>query len=139
MVEYAGVWIDQARSHVVFAGAGADGVQTIESGVQGRHKSTGHAGAPLPGHLGGGQDSRMQRHHDQELERYYRRLVKLLAGVQRLLILGPGEAPGELRKHLEESGMSPGAVTVRASDKLTEAQLAAAVREHFGHPAPRRA
>ena len=50
---------------------------------------------------------------------------------RRILILGPGEAKGELVKRLEDKGLKERLVGVETVDKLTDPQIAANVRQHF--------
>jgi hypothetical protein len=47
------------------------------------------------------------------------------------LILGPGEAKGELEQRLERKGLSGRVVAIETDDKMTNRQIAARVREQF--------
>ena len=48
-----------------------------------------------------------------------------------ILIVGPGEAKGELRERLARQGLQARIVGVEAADKMTDRQIAALVRERF--------
>jgi hypothetical protein len=48
-----------------------------------------------------------------------------------ILIFGPGEAKGELKKRLESKGLGGRIVAVETTDKMTERQIAAKVRAYF--------
>jgi hypothetical protein len=51
--------------------------------------------------------------------------------VDSILIFGPGEAKGELQKRLENQEAKWHIVAVEASDKMTDGQIVAEVREYF--------
>jgi hypothetical protein len=48
-----------------------------------------------------------------------------------VLILGPGEAKGELRKHMERASSAGHITGFETVDKMTDRQVAARTREHF--------
>jgi hypothetical protein len=127
-----GVWIDHAWADIVSLEGGKTTVHLVVSEATGHRRSTGHQGVALPGHAGGGRDAKDQRHREQELARYYEEVAQIVEDAAGLLILGPGEAPGELKRHLDGRAKKPGSVWVNASDKLTEGQLIAAVKHFFG-------
>jgi hypothetical protein len=47
------------------------------------------------------------------------------------LIIGPGEAKGELKTRLEHGGLGARIVGVETVDKMTDRQIAARVREYM--------
>jgi hypothetical protein len=48
-----------------------------------------------------------------------------------ILIFGPGEAKGELRKRLERNNLGGRIVGMETVDKMTDRQIAAKVRRYF--------
>ena len=48
-----------------------------------------------------------------------------------ILIFGPGEAKGELKKRLEGDKLGGRIVSIETVDKMTDRQIAAKVRQHF--------
>ena len=48
-----------------------------------------------------------------------------------ILIFGPGEAKGELKKRFEKECPGAHIVTMETTDKMTEPQIVAHVRHHF--------
>jgi hypothetical protein len=54
---------------------------------------------------------------------------------QSILIFGPGEAKGELKKRMESKGLKRHIVGVETVDEMTDPQIAAKVREHFAREA----
>jgi hypothetical protein len=131
MSKRAGVWIDHARAEIVILRDRKATTRTIRADVAGHRKSTGRQGVPLPGHAGGGAGSGEERHRAHQLQRYYEQVARALEEAGEILILGPGEAPGELKKHLESRSKRHSAISVRPSDKLTDEQLVAEVKDFF--------
>ena len=48
-----------------------------------------------------------------------------------ILLFGPGEAKGELKKRIERDKLGGRIVGVETVDKMTDRQIAAKVRQHF--------
>jgi hypothetical protein len=49
-----------------------------------------------------------------------------------LYLFGPGEAKGELHRRLLKTHPHAAAATVETTDRLTDKQIVAIVRKHFG-------
>ena len=58
-------------------------------------------------------------------------VIACLGDAESILIFGPGEAKGELKKRLEKNKLSGRIVVVETVDKMTDHQIAAKVRKHF--------
>lgn len=120
-----GVWIDHKRAVIVSASAGHVTTRTVTSGVDPHPRYSG-------GQDSGGETKYDERHRDQ-LDRYYDGVIDQMGAVDSLLILGPGEAKGEFKARLGRlKAPAARAVAVEAADKLTEPQIVARVKEHFG-------
>lgn len=61
---------------------------------------------------------------------YYDEVVALIRGVESILVFGPGEAKNELHKRLERGNLGGRVVAVQLSDRMTDREIAAKVREH---------
>ena len=124
MDQNVGVWIDHKRAVVVRTSAEGITTETVESDV-GAHPRFG-------GQQDGGGEKKYEERHGQNLDRYFDAVIEQLSGPERLLILGPGEAKGELERRFRRSKVNAGcAVDVETTDKLTEPQIVARVKEHF--------
>ena len=64
---------------------------------------------------------------------YYDAVIAHLSAADEILIFGPGEAKGELKKRLGKDKSDLRILTVETNDKMTESQIVARVRQHF-HP-----
>ena len=122
MRKTVGVWIDHRKAVVVFV----DGKNT-ETKLISSHEETHHrqSGVSLPA------DEVRQRHLRAHLNKFYDEVVSCLSDAESILILGPGEAKGELRKRLEKGNLGRRTVDMETSDKITEPQIVAVVRGHF--------
>jgi hypothetical protein len=125
MDQNVGIWIDHKRAVIVRASATAVTTETVESNV-GAHPHFG-------GQQDGGGEKKYEERHGQQLDRYYDDVIGHLAGPERLLIVGPGEAKGELAQRFRRSKAHVGCVVdVETADKLTDAEIVARVKQHFG-------
>ena len=124
----AGLWIDHKEAIIVFAASGADSVEEkkrMESGIEKHVRYSGHAASE-----GVAEDQR-DRKHATNLDQYYDEVIMQLKDAKSILIFGPGEAKGEFKKRLEHKGADERIVGVETTDKMTDNQVAAKVREYY--------
>ena len=67
---------------------------------------------------------------DDSRQRAY--TARLNRDAESILIFGPGEAKGELKKRLERLNLGEHIAGVETVDKMTDGQIAAKVRQRFG-------
>jgi len=134
----AGVWIDHRESIIVALTDDGERTTHIASNVE-KHLERG-GDSPMKGsyeaHQVPSDDSR-QRALTGELNVYYDTVIKALRSYDHLVLFGPGEAKGELHKRLQKAKLDAQIDAVETSDKMTDPQIAAKVRAHFGLSAPR--
>lgn len=124
MDHHVGIWIDHKRAVIVRPSADGTTTETVESEV-GAHPRFG-------GELDGGGEKKYEGRHGQQLNRYFDAVIDQLAGPEKLLIFGPGEAKGELERRFRRSKAHAGCVvTVQTTDRLTDQQIVARVEEYF--------
>jgi hypothetical protein len=136
--ECGGVWIDHRRAIIVALTAGGAQVSELPSQVE-KHPQRG-GDSPLKGAYEARQvppDDRRQNALTGELNGYYDKVIAALADFGRVLILGPGEAKQELRARLAHHKLAGRISALEAEDKMSEPQIVAKVRSHFGVEAPR--
>jgi hypothetical protein len=139
MTGKAGVWIDHRRAMVVSLTADGEHIATIDSNVE-KHPERG-GDSPLKGKYEARQvprDDSRQRALTGELNHFYDSVIAAVRGFQQVLLFGPGEAKGELHKRLDKMKLGALVTAVETEDKMTEPQVVAKVRNHFGMPSPRR-
>lgn len=123
-----GLWIDHKKAVVVFVAGKETELKLINSNLEEHHS---HSGAVMPA------DDVRQRQLTEHLSGFYEEVVSCLSGAESILILGPGEAKGELKKYLEKGNLSRRIVGMKTSDRMTDKQIVAVVRGHFNQKGQR--
>jgi hypothetical protein len=139
MNQNVGVWIDHKKAVIVSASADRVTARTLESGIGPHARYSGRAGYPTPN---GPSDGRGERDYEarsgEHLNRYYDEVISRLGQPDRLLIFGPGEAKLQLTERLAHSAAKCARpIEIETTDKLTDPQIVAKVREHYGIDRPR--
>ena len=125
MNRQVGIWIDHKNAFIVSTSVGNATTVTLESDVEGHPK--------WAGQQDGGGEKKYEERHGQQLDRYYDDVISRMGLPDALLIFGPGEAKLELKARLSRSkALAACTVEVKTADKLTEPQIVARVKEHFG-------
>lgn len=117
-----GLWIDHRKAVIVFVEGTEEEIKLINSKEENHH---GHSGVSKPA------DDIRQRELTGHLNGYYDEVIACIRDTESILIFGPGEAKGELKKRLEKENLGERIVGVEPADKMTDPQVAAQVREHF--------
>jgi hypothetical protein len=133
MKTVAGLWIDHKKAVIVVATDKGDEIKVIVSNVdkqlgrsQGVRSTTSYEAQLVPA-----DDSRERRLTGQ-LNMYYDSVIASIQGAEEVLLFGPGEAKGELKKRIKlrnKDGVR--VVATEAADKMTDRQVAAKVRRYF--------
>lgn len=117
-----GLWIDHRKAVIVFVTGKEEEIKLINSAIEQPH---GQSDRSVPA------DDARQRELTKHLNNYYDEVISSLRKAEAILIMGPGEAKGELKKRLEINNLNGRQVAVETTDKLTDRQIVAKVREHF--------
>ena len=127
-----GLWIDHRQAIVVRFFDYGDDIVRVASKLPKHIRFSGvsYDRDELNPHDDFAEDKRDKR-FNQLLNHYYDDVILRLASADSILILGPGEAKSELQKRLAKSELVSAKVIVEASDKMTEKQIAARVRQYF--------
>ena len=124
MNDKVGIWIDHKRAVIVSASVDGVTTQILESEVRAHPRYSGQQD--------GGGEKKYEERHGQQLERYYDDVISQLGQPEAILIFGPGEAKLELKERLSRSkALSERAVDLETTDKLTDPEIVAKVKEHF--------
>jgi len=127
-----GLWIDHRKAIVVaFTDKGKE-IRLIISAIEKqarRSPSSRHTGRYEPQQVPA-DDSR-QRALTGHLNIYYDAIIASIRDAESILIFGPGEAKGELKKRLERIDLGGRIVNVETVDKMTDRQIAVKVRRYF--------
>jgi hypothetical protein len=130
-----GIWIDHKRAVIVSASAGQVTATTVLSKIGPHARYSDRAGYPTPDgpQESGGGEKQYEGRYDQHLDRYYDDVIGQAGQPEALLIFGPGEAKLQLKERLGRSkALSERIVGVETTDKLTDPQIVAKVKAHYG-------
>ena len=129
MKKTVGLWIDHKKAVIVFVAGKDTEIKLVSSNIENHHRQSGVA---MPA------DDVRQRALTGHLNSFYDEVAASISEAESILILGPGEAKGELRKRLEKDNLSRRIVGIKTSDKMTEKQIVAVVRGHFNQKGQQR-
>jgi hypothetical protein len=127
-----GLWIDHRKALIVTVTDKGQVISLIISAVEKqarRSLKSRHAGPYEPQQVRA-DDSR-QRAFTGHLNIYYEAVIASIRDAESILIFGPGEAKGELKKRLKRINLGGRIVGVETIDKMTDRQITAKVRKHF--------
>jgi hypothetical protein len=128
----AGLWIDHRKAVIAIISGEEEKTLEIKSNVEkqpGRFEGV-RSTAPYEALRVQADDTR-QREFTSELNRYYEEVIAAIRAAESLLIFGPGEAKGELKKRLEHAKLGGHITAIEAVDKMTDREIVAKVREYF--------
>jgi len=127
-----GLWIDHRKALIVAITDKGEEIRLVISKVEkqpGRFngvRSTTHYESQLVP----ADDSR-QRKLTGHLNIYYDAVIASIRNAESILIFGPGEAKGELKKHLKRAKLDGRIIGIETIDKMTDRQISAKVRQYF--------
>lgn len=127
-----GLWIDHRKAVIVMVSGKREETKVIESMVEkqpGRFAGI-RSTSPYEAQMVQADDSR-ERKFTGQLHSYYDEVIMVLRDAESILIFGPGEAKGELKKRLEKNKLGEHIKAVETVDQMTDPQIAAKVREYF--------
>lgn len=130
MTRNIGLWIDHKQAYIVHEGA--EKPEVIASNVEARVRYSG--GTRIGGQYNQRVDSEL-RYNDRfqhQLREYYENVIAAIRDAEQILIFGPGEAKLELEREIQKSKpLAKKVVKVETTDKMTENQIMAYVREFY--------
>jgi stalled ribosome rescue protein Dom34 len=131
MKRKVGLWIDHRKAVIVFLAGEEEEMKLVRSNVEKQiRRAASRSGGPFESQAVQSHD-RQQRAFTKHLNTYYKEVISCIRDAESILIFGPGEAKGELKKHLEREGLGGRTVGVETVDEMTDPQIAAKVRQHF--------
>ena len=132
MKKEIGLWIDHREAVLVILTEGTEEIRHIPSSNEKHVRYSGRSHSKTPEGLKEvtAEDQR-DRKFGNQLNRYYEEVIAAIRGADTIQIFGPGEAKGELEKRIEREGLKTHILVIETTDKMTDRQIAAKVREHF--------
>jgi hypothetical protein len=127
----AGLWIDHREAVIVELKDQGPETKRIQSSAEQQLRRSGDPDhGPFEAQEVPADDSR-QREYTGQLARYFDAIILHLRNCGSILIFGPGETKGELKKRFEKQSGTPHLIELQTTDKMTEGQIVAMVRHHF--------
>ena len=132
MKTLAGLWIDHREAVIVTLSDKGQETRRVKSLVEKQLRRSGGlpAAAPSEAQMMPADDSR-EREYSGHLANYYDEVISCLRPAKAILLFGPGEAKGELRKRIERNKLDVRITSCETSDKMTERQILQKVRQHY--------
>jgi len=116
-----GLWIDHKKAVIVFVKGKEEEIKLVSANIEKQHRQS---GVSTP-------DDIRHRELTEHLNIYYDEVVSCIREAESILIFGPGEAKGELKKRLEKDNLGGHIVGIEPADQMTDPQIVAKVREQF--------
>ena len=125
MNKRVGLWLDRNKAVIVSITDTGEERKRIISDMEHyvRYSDT------APGD--GAPENLRDRRYWKHLGEYYTNIIAHIHDAKAIQIFGPGEAKYELKKHLEEQGLSEYIVSMEEVEKLTDDQIGRKVEERF--------
>jgi stalled ribosome rescue protein Dom34 len=125
MTRVAGLWIDHRKAVIVTVTGDELETKQIQSDMEKHVRFS--SGSSEDGSAEDMRDRQFANH----LSSFYDEVIAAIRDVESILIIGPGEAKGELVKRLERDKTGGRVVGVETVDKMTDRQIAERVRQQF--------
>ncbi|MGA2519161.1 MAG: hypothetical protein ABSG44_21790 [Thermodesulfobacteriota bacterium] len=126
-----GLWIDHRKALIVAVTDKGEEIRLIISKVEQPGRSGGmRSTTSYESQLVPADDSRERRSMGL-LNIYYNAVIACIRDAESILIFGPGEAKGELKKRLVRNKLHGRIVGIETIDRMTDRQIAAKVRRYF--------
>jgi hypothetical protein len=127
-----GLWIDHRKAIIVSLTGKGEELGLVISKAEKQVRRTGDS--PLKGSFDTRHvppDDKKQKTLTRHLNIYYDAVIAAIGDAESILIFGPGEAKGELKKRLKKKDLSGRIEGIETTDKMTDRQVALKVRKHF--------
>jgi hypothetical protein len=128
MKNKVGLWIDHKKAVIVTITDKGQDIKEIQSNVERqlhRDADSRSQSTQIPA------DDTRDRAFTKHLDTYYDEVLASIHDAESVLLLGPGEAKGEIKKRMEKNKSHRQIMDVETADKMTNPQIAAKVRQHF--------
>ncbi|MGB2879877.1 MAG: hypothetical protein WBD24_06825 [Candidatus Omnitrophota bacterium] len=132
MKKTVGLWIDHRKAVLVISTDKGEEIKLIISKVEKQRRRSGgvystdsYESLKIPA------DDSQEREFTGHLNIYYDAVISCIRDAEAILIFGPGEAKGELKKRIVKNKLGKRIVGIETIDKMTDRQIAAKVRRYF--------
>ncbi|MBI1279818.1 MAG: hypothetical protein GC179_16945 [Anaerolineaceae bacterium] len=132
MKKEVGLWIDRRQAVIVTLHDGTESVERVTANFEKRGHYTSDVQTPSQASLKIDRaEDKYERHTQEMVNHYYSEVTSHIKDATDLYIMGPGQAKTEFQKYVEAQKLPAAILRVEPADKLTDAQIAARVRQSF--------
>jgi len=132
MDKYIGIWVDHKKAFVVTLSEGKDSLKKIESNVEPHFRLSGGYRSVNSSGTSPVSERKPEERRKHQLHNYYQELIQNVKTAKEIFIFGPGEAKTEFAKEIKKVKAYEGKIRgIEPSDKLTQRQIIAKVKEFF--------
>lgn len=127
-----GLWIDHRKAIIVAITDKGEEIGLVISKAEKQPRRSGDS--PLKGSFETSQvpaSNSRQRTLTEHLNIYYDAVIACIRDAESILIFGPGDAKGELKKRLKKNNLGGRIAGIETVDKMTDRQIAAKVGKYF--------
>ena len=132
MKKQIGLWIDHREATIVILTEAGEEIKHILSnnGKHSHYSGSSHSKTPEGLKEVSSEDQR-DRKFGNDLNKFYDEVIEFIRTADSIQIFGPGEAKGEFEKRIEREGLKGHILAIETTDKLSDHQISAKVRERF--------
>ena len=133
MEKNVGIWLDSEKAYIISLIDGREKLEKIESNVESRVRYEGEkkSFSRIGGQLVNPQKKKTKR-KKQQLQNYFKSILKKTNDAGNIYIFGPAEAKiGLTKEYKKHKSLQNKVLKVENSDNLTKNQMIAQVREVF--------
>ena len=132
MEKKVGLWVDRRQATIISIGGTQVETRQIQSNIEKQLRRSGDS--PLKGSFEAQSvpaDDSQEARFTGSLNMFYDEIIDNIGKAQSILLFGPGEAKGELKKRFISRNLEKNIVGVETTDKMTESQIKAKVIDYF--------
>jgi hypothetical protein len=127
----AGLWIDHKKAVIVVVTDKGEEIKLIILKVEKQSGRSGGVRTTTPYEQQVLADNSLERVLMGHLNIYYDAVISCIRDAEAILIFGPGEAKGELKKRIKRNKLGGRIVGIETVNRTTHRQIAARVRQYF--------
>ena len=132
MKREVGLWIDHRQAVIVTLKDDTETVEHIQADFEKRGSNTSDVQTMSESSLKIDlAEDKHERHTQEMINHYYAEVSNHIKDATDVYIMGPGQAKTEFQKYIETQKLPATILRVEPADKLTDAQIAARVRQSF--------
>lgn len=132
MQNYAGVWLDGQQAIILKINGDKETEAYINAKLDSKNVKGGSRSSTPYGPQDAVSNSKIMERRKHQTQRYFVEIMDQIKGVDKVLLLGPGNTGGDLRqKMIEDYNFKNATVVTEVLDSITENQIKAKIRSFF--------